>query len=170
MTLLKLKRNWFGPNGVRYKARDGLVEVPKEIADLAPSDAVRYDTDASLPTRSLEPLPGFGAKPLNELNMDLIPGAAPTKVMTSVGRNSPADPNDPEEQERLKKAAAAEELLRGTDTKAEEKKAADETAAIEAGIKVVEELQEKQAEANDPVQAAANKDAGKTAKPVADKK
>ena len=30
--LVRFKRNWFGPNGVHYKTRDGLAEVPDEFA------------------------------------------------------------------------------------------------------------------------------------------
>src|SRR5690348_11337711 len=98
MAFVKFKRNWFGPDGKRYRANEGLHEIHDEnILAVVPSDAEVYE-GSGLPTLTLRPKPGFGAKPSNELIADLMPGGAPTKVLPQ-NRNTPAvDPNDPEEK------------------------------------------------------------------------
>lgn len=158
MALVNFRRNWFGPNGVRYRRRDGLVQVPDDYIPLLPRDAEVFDDHGkALPSKSKEPLPGFGAKPLHEQNLDLIPGAAPVHMerVASSGP-SPAQPvlSEEEEEKRAKEAEKASEELAGADPEAAEKQHKEESAAIQAGIDKVQELEKKQAEANDPVEAA----------------
>lgn len=80
--LVKLARNWFAPDGVRYRTRDGLAEIPEELRDKLPSDARIVSETGTLPSDGPKPIPGFGAKPVHEQTLDLIPGAAPTHQMT----------------------------------------------------------------------------------------
>lgn len=79
--LVRFKRNWFGPNGVHYKTRDGLAEVPDEFKDKLPSDAEIVNQDLILPSKGMEPIAGFGAIPEHEQKLADV-GAAPTKQIT----------------------------------------------------------------------------------------
>lgn len=83
MALVRLRRDWFAPNGVRYLVREGLADVPDEWVDakLLPPDSEVINAD--LPTVSKPKLPGFGAKPMHELALDEIAGAAPTHQITA---------------------------------------------------------------------------------------
>lgn len=156
MALVRLKRNWFGPNAVRYRSRDGLIQIPDELVPLVPSDAEVYDDNGkSLPSKSLEPLPGFGAKPLHELNLDLIPGGAPVhlaKVATSEG---PDIPLSAEEQKKHDDAAkVASEKLRDTrpDGKTAEEAHKEEQAAVTTGIAQAQAAKEAQDKVLDPIE------------------
>lgn len=164
MAFIRLKRNWFGPNGVRYRARDGLIQVPDAYVDLAPSDAEVFDdNNQPLPSKSKQKMPGHGAKPLHELNMDLIPGMAPTHMIATVATEAPRPPLSDEERKKHNEAAEkAVDDLRLDSRKASSEAQKEEGEAIQKGIDLVQELQEKQAEANDPIEAAANRDAGGT--------
>lgn len=92
--LVKLRRNWFGPDGRQYRTMDGLAELPEtytypsagrhdlagktvNMETLLPSDAEIVSGKGTLPEASKPKLPGFGAKPAHEQVLDQIPGAAP---------------------------------------------------------------------------------------------
>lgn len=106
--LVKLKRNWFGPNGVRYRVRDGLVEVSSDALPHLPSDAEIWASKGSLPDKGTPVMPGYGGKPLHEQALDMVPGAAPVHQIVAA-RNAPAVVRSPED---LHKLARAQEEIR----------------------------------------------------------
>lgn len=159
MALLKLKRNWFGPDGVRYRARDGLHQVSDEVAAQAPSDAEVFDDNGkSLPSRAPLPLPGFGAKPLHEQVLDLIPGAAPMHVQKIATSDAPTLALDETEQKKVAETIAEREKL--TAEQAKDPDHGDDQAKIDSGLAVAEKVEEKIAEATDPVETGAKLGAG----------
>lgn len=148
MMLLKLKRNWFGPNGVRYRARDGLHQVPEAIAAQAPSDAVVYDDNGmALPSRGAKPLPGYGAKPLHEQLLDTIPGAGVSHVEKSASGGSIDNPVGMSDEDR-EKAEKEAEKDREKQAEAEHK---EEQSKVTEALKKVPELEENIQKATDPV-------------------
>lgn len=173
MPLVKLRRNWFAPGGVRYRARDGLHQVSQEVADQAPSDAIVYDDNGkTLPSRSPVPRPGHGAKPLEEQMLDLIPGAAPTHMIRTTGPViSPPQlaPLSEEEQKKLdaEREAANKEAAEKVEQKAKEEKV-DEQEKIDAGLATAEKVAEQAKPALDPVAAASTP--GKAPAPTPPKK
>lgn len=163
MAYVRLKRNWFGPGGTRYRQRDGLIEVPDNYVPLLPSDAEVFDSGGRpLPSKALEPVAGFGAKPLHEQMLDLIPHAAPMHVeKTAVsGVSAVAAPLTEEEKKEHDKAAEASvDVLRaasqGGDPRDREKRHEEEQTAIQKGVELAADLKEEQDKVLDPVAAAA---------------
>ena len=141
--LVKLRRNWFGPNGVQYLTRDGPNEVPDIYRDQLPSDA-EILTEKPITFDTGKPkLPGFGAKPMHEQVLDEIPYQAPTHMITQAGtgQTGPTPPRElsPEEEKAMSPA--------GRKARAEQQKQVDEAAkqdkaATEAGLKRAEEKAE----------------------------
>lgn len=138
--LVKLRRNWFGPNGVQYLTRDGPNEVPDEYRDQLPSDAVILTEKAITFDTGKPKLPGFGAKPLHEQVLDEIPYQAPTHMITQAGtgQTGPAEPKDltPDELKALSpaaKKARAEQQKNFDDAEKQDR------AATEEGLKRAEE-------------------------------
>lgn len=58
------KRNWFGPNGVRYRSRNGEQPVPDDLEDQLPSDAVVIGKPHVAKPPEVKPHEGF--KPSTE--------------------------------------------------------------------------------------------------------
>lgn len=151
MPFIKLKKNWFGPEGVRYKARDGLIQVSEEIAAQAPTSAEIFDDNGkSLPSRSPVPRPGHGAKPIEEQRLDLIPGGAPTHLISQATGTAPApgllDEDDLKAVEESRKKRAA---LRTEQAKTTEHKEEQETINKMVDVAQAQEIADKQA--TDPV-------------------
>lgn len=154
MPFIKLKRNWFGPDGTRYKARDGMIQVTEEVAAQAPTSAQIFDDNGkSLPSKAPVPRPGHGAKPIEEQRLDIIPGAAPTHQMataTSVAEPIELDEDDLKavEEARAKRAALAKEQAKTPEHK-------EEQATIDKMIPVAQAQEVADKQANDPVAVAA---------------
>lgn len=157
--LVIFKRNWFSPDGIRYRARDGLQEIPERFRDLLPKDAEVYE-GGNLPSKSIQPKPGFGAKPIEEQITDLIPGASPVHVLEPNRQSAlgPGEDNTPEGAERRARAAEAEAALqdrKGTSAEALDKKHAETQEAIDKGLGLAHAAEDVVTIATDPVQAAA---------------
>lgn len=120
--LVKFKRDFFGADGVLYPK--GTREYNGDLEKL-PSDAVVVSESGSLPVHSNTPKAGFGAKPLEEQVLDLIPGAGETHQIEPAGGNAAGEPD--------KKAEAVEKK------------------EVEAGVKAAEAAAERVKEASDPV-------------------
>src|SRR5574339_655225 len=135
--LVKLRRNWFGPNGVQYRPQDGLAEVSDEFRDQLPSDA-EIVSDKGMPFDTGKPkLPGFGAKPAHELVMDEVPNAAPTHLITeAAGEGQTSGPRPPREltPEEEKNLTPAQKRVRADQQKAVDQAVAEEKKATEAGL------------------------------------
>lgn len=103
--LVKLRRNWFGPNGVQYRTQDGIAEISKDLRDQLPPDAMIISEDDMKFDTGKPKLPGFGAKPAHELVLDEIPGAAPTHMIIAAAGETggPKEPDDltPEQEKAL---------------------------------------------------------------------
>lgn len=144
--LVRLRRNWFGPDGIQYRATQGLAEISEEFRDDLPTDAVVVSDDGSLPSRGTPTIPGFGGKPQHEQVLDLIPGAAPTHMILAAagempnadGLNPPkAPPPTPEEAEKVREEEAKK--LRAEykeDLKTSEEKLAEVRKDVEEGLEV----------------------------------
>lgn len=98
--LVRLRRDWFAPGGVRYKVRNGLVEVPEDMRAFLPSDAEVVSSVGTLPDRESAAVPGFGAKPAHEQALDQVAGAAPTHLIEAMPLRS-GEPRTPGELGRL---------------------------------------------------------------------
>lgn len=142
--LVRFKRNWFGPNGVRYKTRDGLAEIADDLRDQLPKDAEVIETSVKeLPAKSLAPQPGFGAIPEWEQKLADL-GAAPTHTITAgAGENqepSKGDALDEDGTARRDAARRVEEEKRAEEAAIADKKAvqdkanADKAAADRAAL------------------------------------
>ncbi len=80
--LVRFKRNWFSPDGVRYKTRDGLHEIGDSLREFLPKDAEIVSENETLPDKGLKPVPGYGA--IQEWEQKLADvGAAPTHLITA---------------------------------------------------------------------------------------
>lgn len=101
--LVSIKRDWFGPGGKIYTK--GTIEY-NGPEDQLPSDAVVVSEDGSFPVRENTPKAGFGAKPLEEQVLDLIPGAGVTHTISSAGAATATKATEKEDAE-LKKGVAA---------------------------------------------------------------
>lgn len=159
MALIKLKRNWFGPNGVRYRAREGLHQISEEMAKQAPSDAVLFDDGGKpLPSLALEPVAGFGAKPMHEQLRDLVPSPV-----------APAVEVELTEEEVKKRDAEAEKARAETAAKvAKEAEAAhdDDQAKVTESLIIAEKVRVDIEKVTDPI-AAASAATAKSPTPVA---
>lgn len=144
MALVNFKRDFFDRDGKYYTAGTHEYNGPTEDKagnPLLPSDAVVVE-GAALPFQQESPIPkpGFGAKPLEEQVLDMIPGAGDDHQIHSAG-GAPAVLTDEQMQQKL---AAV-----GTTAPADEdrKKADEELAAsiaeaapkAEAAAEVVKE-------------------------------
>lgn len=163
MAIVRLKRNWFGPNGVRYRSRDGLIEIPDEHVALLPSDAEVYNGQG-LPSKAPRPMPGFGAKPLHEQTLDLIPFAAPTHQQAVVTSET-VRPVTLSESEQKKHDEAAEKasdaLAEARDGgKSAEDKQKETQAAIQKGIDLATAAVKEQDKVLDPIATASAKTSG----------
>jgi hypothetical protein len=152
--LVNFKRGFYhSPTGVYY-AR-GTQDYSGDEREL-PSDALLMSRDATLPTASVQPMPGFQAKPIHEQRLDLIPGAAPTHEIAAIRGGSTdggtviglANPDaeqrkrdqlenaDKQDDEAVQRNAEALEALRAT---------------TEAGAEVAREHEERSREIEDPL-------------------
>lgn len=146
--LVKFKRPFFGPDANLYPA--ALVEVPSDWSDALPKDAVILSGDATLPSPSVKPKAGFGAKPENEQVLDNIPFAAPTHQIARLtgdpmdGLHPPRSiqaPSDPNVNEERRLASVDAQRDR------QEAKVEEASAAVSAGIDRAKEMAVAQAEA-----------------------
>jgi hypothetical protein len=164
--LVKLKRNWFGPDAKRYRVRENLHQVPDEWKDLVPSDAECFDDHGiALPSRAPVPRPGYGAKPIEEQILDVV-GSGTVKVTGTATTSAP--PMTPEEKaEDDKKAEAAMEEFQKLRQEAEDaKENGDEQSRIDELLKKADEFAKEHKLANDPVAAAAEKQSHQPATPA----
>lgn len=125
--LVRFKRNWFGPDGVRYKTRDGLHEIADGLRDQLPKDAEVVETKVKeLPPKALAPQPGFGAIPDWEQKLADL-GAAPTHQITAgAGENQEPSKGDALDEDGSARRASARRVEE--EKKAEEARVADEKA------------------------------------------
>lgn len=151
--LVKLARNWFAPDGTRYRSRMGLVEIPEGMKDALPTDALIMSPGGTLPSPAPKPQPGFGAKPKHEQVLDQIPYAAPTHQITlGAGAGQPgADlhpaktpPPDPDSDE-ARKAREREEAAAEKDRKAAVKEV---QADMKEGLTEAKKMEDAQAKAS----------------------
>jgi hypothetical protein len=172
MPFIKLKRNWFGPNGVRYKARNGLIQVSDEVAAAAPSDAEIFDDNGkSLPSPALKPLPGFGAKPLHEQVLDTVPGAAPLhQIKTAYSGVTDQVPVSEAKQASIDADTEERKKIAAEAAKTPEHQEAQKS--IDEALEVTPILEENIEKATDPVATAAreNEGGGSETKSVVDTK
>lgn len=169
--LVRLRRNWFGPDGIQYRAGRGLAEISAAFKDALPSDAVVVSEDGTLPSAGTPTIPGFGGKPQHEQVLDLIPYAAPTHLIRAAADEQPnADglnpPKAPEptakEAEKLDEERAAKERADYKEAvKVSEEKVAEVRKDVEAGLEVAKEveanLMEARGETPEKVEAATGK-------------
>lgn len=131
--LVRFKRNWFGPDGVRYRTRDGLAEVPEGLRDQLPKDAeiIEDKAFAELPQKSLSPQPGYGAVPEWEQKLADL-GAAPTHVITANAGEGQApskgDALDDDGSAKRDAARRVEQEKKDEEVKVADKKAIQDTA------------------------------------------
>lgn len=119
--LVKFKRDFFGPDGVLYSK--GTQEYNGEV-DKLPSDALVVSESGTLPVHSNTPKAGFGAKPLEEQVLDLIPGAGETHLIDSAGGNTSNETDN---------------------------KSAAEKKEVEAGVKAAEAAAKQVEKVSDPI-------------------
>lgn len=142
--LVRLRRNWFGPDGIQYRATQGLAEISADLRDELPSDAVIVSEDGTLPSRGTPTIPGFGGKPQHEQVLDLIPYAAPTHLLRRAagempnadGLNPPkAPPPTAKEAEKLEAERVERERKEHAEAvKESEAKLAEVREDVEEGI------------------------------------
>lgn len=143
--LVKLRRNWFAPNGIRYRTRDGLAEIPEDMEKLLPSDAVILSKKDTLPLKGELKQPGFGLKPEHEQVLDLIPYAGPSHIATpgagagveNVDLHPAKTPPSEKELEAAEKERERSEADAERTRKAEVK---EEAKAVSAGVKEAEKV------------------------------
>lgn len=149
--LIALKRDWFAPGGVLYK--QGTVEYSGPEEEL-PSDALIVSENGRLPVRENTPKAGFGAKPLEEQVLDLIPGAGVSHQMPVGAPSAPAPKLTEAEREKAEadtetahKAAEAEKAKQvEADNKVTKKEVAEGLVNAEEAAKLV-------TKATDPLEA-----------------
>jgi hypothetical protein len=150
MPFIKLRRNWFGPDGIRYKARDGMIQVTDEVAAQAPTTAEIFDDKGKqLPSRAPVPRPGYGAKPIEEQRLDIIPGAAPTHLINVAPDDAEVGALDDDDRKAVKAARDARAKLAQEQAKTPEHK--DEQKAIDKNVTVAAQQEVKDKQATDPV-------------------
>lgn len=156
MVFVILKRNWFGPDGARHRVTDGMFQIPDDQVDQLPSTARVFDDNKKeLPSRSLLPKPGFGAKIAEEQILDVIPGAAPVHSTVATGTGGERTPFTPEEQKKLDAQAAERQKVRDAEAATPEHK--EEQKKIDAAVVEAEKLTDNLVKATDPVATAAKK-------------
>lgn len=143
--LVNFKRDHLGPGGVYYKK--GTREYNGD-PELLPRTAVVVSENGSLPVQSNSPKPGFGAKPLEEQALDLIPGASPTHQIDVT--STPTPPPLTEEERKTREAEA--EKARAEDRKEDEKAEEELKKETEQGLKNAEKAVKKITEATDPLE------------------
>lgn len=149
--LVKLRRNWFGPDGVQYRAGQGLAEIGDDLKDELPTDAVIVSEDGTLPSRGTPTIPGYGGKPQHEQVLDLIPGAAPTHLILQAaetqpnadGLNPPKAPAPtPKEAEKLEEERVARERKEHDEAvKRSEEKLGEVRKEVEEGLERAKEVE-----------------------------
>lgn len=147
--LVSLKRDFFGPGGVFYGK--GTVEYNGD-EKLLPSDAVIVSEGGRLPVRENTPKPGFGAKPLEEQVLDLIPGAG---VSHQIDVSAPVKAPVLTEEQRKERQAEndkAAEAARVEAAKQTDKDNAELKSEVEEGLKNAEKAAEAVTKATDPIQ------------------
>lgn len=149
--LIALKRDWFAPGGVLYKA--GTVEYAGSENEL-PSDALIVSENGRLPVRENTPKAGFGAKPLEEQVLDLIPGAGVSHQMPVGAPAAPAPALTDAEREKAdaeaEEARKAAEAEKAKQTEAENKVTKEDVAKGLANAEAAAKLVTK---ATDPLEA-----------------
>lgn len=122
MAKIKLKRNWFGPGGQRYKAAAGLHSIPDELLSQVPTDAEVFTDDG---------------KPVVKPKAEHEPAEKPAPTITAFTDEELQKELDRREEVALEKAKAAKAALAekeaaakvAADKAAEEKKAAEAAKA-----------------------------------------
>lgn len=145
--LIKLQRGWFSPDGVLYQK--GVIEFNGDVSTL-PSDALIVSEKGTFPVRENTPKAGFGAKPLEEQVLDLIPGAGKTHQLDLTSTSAPvlSEAERKAKEEELAKEKAADDKA---DAKDQEKALAEQKAEVEAGLKNAEKAAEKVEQVTDPL-------------------
>lgn len=149
--LIALKRDWFAPGGVLYK--QGTVEYAGPEEEL-PSDALIVSENGRFPVRENTPKAGFGAKPLEEQVLDLIPGAGVSHQMPVGAPSTPAPKLT--DAEREKAGAEAEEARKAADAEKAKQADAANTATKEdvaKGLANAEAAAKLVTKATDPLEA-----------------
>lgn len=149
--LVRLRRNWFGPNGVQYRAGQGLAEIGDDLKDELPTDAVIVSEDGTLPSRGTPTIPGFGGKPQHEQMLDMIRFAAPTHLILHAAETQPnadglnppkAPPPTAKEAEKLEAERVDRERKEHDEAvKASEAKLAEVRKDVEEGIDKAAEVE-----------------------------
>jgi hypothetical protein len=152
--LVNFKRDFFSASGAYYEA--GTREYNGPVEDkagnsLLPSDAVIVSEDGSLPFQPNSPIPkpGFGAKPLEEQVLDMIPGAGDDHQIHAADPGSAPTPLTQEQKEEKEKAAGEAAVVEKTD----EQKAADDELAksVEDSLPAAEAAAEEVKKIVDPI-------------------
>lgn len=146
--LVQLKSDWFAPGGVYYTK--GTVEYNGDEDDL-PSTAVVVSKTGTLPVKANTPKAGFGAKPLEEQVLDMIPNAGETHMVSTPGGDDDIDLSDDEKAERQAEANATrgEERKEAAKDDAAEAKAAQKD--VDKHVKQAEKAADTIAKATDPL-------------------